>query len=380
VGRLASWRSTDRHSVVDNVAAGLVVVVAQLDVWTPALQTELSGPHWLAFVVLSSLGPLLLLRRRRPLLAVVLITTMVVAWWMVEGVPPIASAVTVAVMIASYSLGRWEPSRLRGLLGLGAIGVALAAHLLLNPDTRNSDALRDELPWILVIIALWLLGAYLRYRSLFVEGLRQAAVQEERARIAREMHDVVAHGLGVMVIQAEAAAEMVATGDPDQARACLEKVQATGRQALADLRATLSALRDDGAAQRHPQPGLTGLDDLMTSVREAGLAVELSVAGVPRPLAPSVSLVAYRLIQEALTNTIKHSAGRSAMVSVTYEPDEVVVHVRDRGPAHPKVLPGTGSGLRGMAERVKGVRGRLDSGPDADGGYQVRAHLPAGQR
>lgn len=379
VSRPPSLGSRDRGRVVDNVVAALVVVLAQLDVWTPALRTELTGPRWLAFLVLTSLGPILLLRRRRPLLTALLICALSGAWWIVERVPPIATSATVAVMIASYSLGRWEPRRRRALIGLTVIGTALAAHLLLNPGTRTWEAARDELPWTLVVIVLWLLGAYLRYRSLYIEGLRRAAVQEERARIAREMHDVVAHGLGVMVIQAEAAEEMVSVGNPDQARSCLQKVQTTGRLALEDLRSTLSALRDDRDPEWHPQPSLSGLDALVESVRAAGLAVELSVIGMPRPVTPQVGLVAYRLIQEALTNTIKHSCGGTATVTLTYETDQVVIHVRDRGPrrAPHRVEIGTGSGLIGMEERVAAVRGQVESGPDGDGGFRVRARIPA---
>jgi signal transduction histidine kinase len=367
----------------DIAAAALVVVLAQLDVWTPALRTHLNGPRWLAFLVLTCLGPALLLRRRRPLLTTVLITVATVTWWTVEGVPPIASAVTVAVMVSSYSLGRWEPSRVRALTGLVIITAALAAHLLLNPATRSWAAARDELPWALVVIVLWLLGAYLRYRSLYVDGLRAAAAHQERTRIAREMHDVVAHGLSVMVIQAEAAEEMITANNHDQAQVCVRKVQLTGRESLADLRSTLYALRDETGTQWHPQPSLDGLDDLVASVREAGLTVDLAVVGTPRPVTPHVGLVAYRLVQEALTNTIRHSTAKAVTVTLTYDLDDIVVQVLDHGPrrgSHHQAPNGTGSGLTGMTERVASVRGQIVSGPDGDGGFQLRARLPAASR
>lgn len=272
-----------RRRVVDTAAVVLVVVLAQLDVWTPALRTELSGPRWLAFVVLTSLGPILLLRRRRPFLTTALITSVSVAWWSAEGVPPIATSATVAVMVSSYSLGRWEPRWGRALTGLVLVVVTLAAHLLLDPATRSWEAARDELPWTLAVIVLWLLGAYLRYRSLYVDGLRTAAAQEEWTRIAREMHDVVAHGLGVMVIQAEAAEEMITGDRPAQAQVCVQQVQRAGRQALKDLRSTLSALRDDSGAEWHPLPSLSGLDDRSRPCARPGSPSSWSWSGRPVP-------------------------------------------------------------------------------------------------
>jgi signal transduction histidine kinase len=369
----ARWRT--RAALLDGAVVGLVVVLAQMDAWTRLLNTDRRGPAWVACLALTGMALTLVLRRQRPLLTVIAISVIVLAWWLVQGVPPVSSAASVALMVASFSVGRWEANRRLALVGAAVVGVVLAVHLLAAPVVTLA-LVRDEAPWVLLVLGLWLLGAYLRYRSLYVLGLREAVAQGERARIARELHDVVAHGVSVMVIQSEAAEELLAHGDPDRAAAALRNVQSVGRDTLTGLRATLGLLRAGPAADRSPQPGVDQAVDLADRMRAAGMDVTLRVRGQSHHLSPAVSLVAYRVMQEALTNTLKHSSARAADVDLTFGSHDLVVQVHDDGPAHDGDHTPGGAGLTGMRERVTAVGGRLQAGPSADGGFAVRATLP----
>jgi signal transduction histidine kinase len=213
------------------------------------------------------------------------------------------------------------------------------------------------------------------------------AVAEERARIARELHDVVAHSVSVMVVQAGAARRQL-DGDPGQARQALGSIESTGRQALAEMRRLLGVLRrdgDDGAAgngagELAPQPGLGDLDTLVSGAQEAGLEVALEVEGMPRPLAAGVDLSAYRIVQEALTNCIKHAGPARATVRLCFGRDELELQVSDDGRGvvgwyDPDREDG-GHGLIGMRERVAVFGGNLEVGPRPGGGFRVDARLP----
>lgn len=207
----------------------------------------------------------------------------------------------------------------------------------------------------------------------------RAAVAEERARIAREMHDVVAHSLSVMVVQAEAAEAMLEV-DPQRAHRPLAAVQDTGRAALADLRRMLGALRqaDADGPDMAPQPGLAGLEALADHVRDAGLPVDLRVEGDPRPLPPGIDLSAYRIVQEGLTNVLKHAGPARAEVVVSYGPDEIALRVTDDGVGPPGDGRNGGHGLVGMRERVAVYGGELTAGPRPAParGFALSARLP----
>ena len=237
------------------------------------------------------------------------------------------------------------------------------------------------------------------------ERARQVALSaaEERARIARELHDVVAHHVSLMAVQSEAAASLL-PGRPDEAGKSVEIIGRTAREALTELRRLLGVLRGpadvDGRATTAPSPSISRLDDVVGQVREAGIAVDLRVEGVPSKLPPRVDLAAYRIVQEALTNTVKHSGAREAAVTVSYEPGYVTVSVTDSGNgavaisvdgkangARSRVavrdggrLPladSGGFGLAGIAERVASCGGKLTVGPGDAGGFAVTARLPA---
>lgn len=206
------------------------------------------------------------------------------------------------------------------------------------------------------------------------------ATERERARIARELHDVVTHNVSVMVIQA-GAARKVMQADPGQAREALLAVEAGGRAAMTELRHVMGLLTTDGdgsdAAGLAPQPGLDGLHTLVQRVRDAGIPVDVKVTGQPRELLPGVELAAYRVVQEALTNTVKHAAGATATVVVDYGTDQLRVEVTDTG-GRPGVSAATGNGhgLIGLRERLALYGGTLQTGRRLSGGYRVRAQFP----
>ena len=207
------------------------------------------------------------------------------------------------------------------------------------------------------------------------EEKAQSAVVEERTRIAREMHDVVAHSVSVMVVQSQAAQRLL-EGEHSAARQALSSIETTGRQALTEMRRLLGTLRrTDAELTLAPQPSLRRLEDLIEQVREAGLPVELRVEGEASSLPPGVDLSAYRIVQEALTNILKHAGPSRAEVVIHYRDDEVEVEVTDDGAGNGKG-GGSKQGLIGMRERVALYGGVLESGKRAGGGYVVRALLP----
>jgi signal transduction histidine kinase len=202
------------------------------------------------------------------------------------------------------------------------------------------------------------------------------AVAAERAAIARELHDVVAHHMSVMVVQA-GAARAVGESDPAAASDALRQIETSGRTGLAEMRRLLGILKADGDGDgRAPQPGLADLGELLDSMRATGLAVEAIVEGSPRPLPPGVDLSAYRIVQEALTNTLRHAGGASARVLVRYEPDALELEIADDGLGPPDGPSTQGHGLIGMRERAQLFGGAFEAGPRPGGGFLVRARLP----
>lgn len=203
----------------------------------------------------------------------------------------------------------------------------------------------------------------------------QIAVADERTRIARDLHDVVAHSVSLIVVQA-GAARMV-RGQPPRAVAALRQVEASGRQALEELRHLVGLLGSQEESDLAPQPGLAQLEKLAATVSSAGLPVQLRITGSRRELPPGLDLTAYRIIQEALTNTLKHAPGASADVHVDFSNGELAVEVLDTGgQTEPINAPQGGHGLTGMRERVAVYRGHLEAGPRSEGGFMVRARLP----
>jgi signal transduction histidine kinase len=210
------------------------------------------------------------------------------------------------------------------------------------------------------------------------EEAAREAVSVERSRIARELHDIVAHHMSVMVVQA-AAARAVAGRDPAAADDALRQIETSGRAGLTEMRRLLEILKSqERGEERAPQPGLARLDELVDGMRATGLSVETVVEGTPHELPPGVDLSAYRIVQEALTNTLKHAGDAHARVLLRYEPGAIEIEVADdgRGAGNGETAGG-GRGLIGMRERVQLFGGTLDSGPRDGGGFVVRARLPA---
>jgi len=257
-----------------------------------------------------------------------------------------------------------------------------ASWLAFDPLTVRAIQYVQGAVWLSPWVVAWLLGAYLRTRRLYVDGLVRereeraaVAVAEERGRIARELHDVIGHSVSVMTVQASAVRRLMR---PEQAkeRQALETVEATGREALAEMRRMVSVLRSaDGAPDLAPLPTLAEVDRLVANFRDAGLDITYEREGEQVPLPPGLDLTAYRLIQEALTNALRHADASRATVRVCYLDTALVLSVRDdgRGPATTSV---PGHGLLGMRERVGVYGGELTAGAAPGGGYELRARLP----
>jgi signal transduction histidine kinase len=239
----------------------------------------------------------------------------------------------------------------------------------------------------------WVFGDSMRYRRAYYTNLEdraarleaerdaqaQIAAAAERARIARELHDVVAHNVSVMVVQADGASYALGS-DPDRARQALAAISATGRQALAEMRRMLGVLRrdEDGTEPgRAPLPGIGQLGELLEQARATGLAVSFTVEGVPQPLPDGAALAAYRIVQESLTNTRKHGGPRAtAEVTLRYLEDALLLRIADDGRGAAAASDGAGHGLTGMRERVAVYGGWVQAGPRPSGGYHVAALLP----
>jgi signal transduction histidine kinase len=378
-----SMRRLLARYVVDLLVAA-VIVLAILEVW---LLEDVEGSPWPLTLFALAWGLPMFARRRFPVAApaitVTLIALQAVIW---DHTVPYSFGTFMMALIAASQfgyLGLTTPGITGGILVFAAVGVAV----LRDPEGSTSDVF-----FVNVIASIaWLIGFAFHERNRrtaelteraeraerTLESEARAAVAEERARIAREMHDVVAHSLSVMVVQAEAAEAML-DADPARARRPLAAVQQTGRDALGELRRMLGALREmaDEDAELAPQPGLAGLDALVDQVRGAGLPVRVRVEGEARPLPSSVDLSAYRIVQEGLTNALKHAGPATAQVVLRYGETEVELEVRDDGRGRAGGADGGGHGLLGMRERVAVCGGDLSAGPLPEGGFALTARLP----
>jgi signal transduction histidine kinase len=310
----------------------------------------------------------LALRRRRP--AVVALVALAAV--KIEGLAGGSTANTIApilpLSVAVYSLAVHAGQR--SLVG----GTITAAVLLVFATATIEDAL---FAGVLLSIP-FALGLVVRNRQQHADRLQAeagVAGERERQRIARELHDVVAHSVGVMTVQA-AAGRRVLERNPEHAAAALEAIEAIGRQALAEMARIVGILRDPGAEQvLEPQPGLRHVHALLDQVRTAGLEVNFEIDATMADLPPGLDLAAYRIVQEALTNAIRHSSARHAHVSVMRRGNEVVIDVEDPGPAR-NGTASSGHGLVGMQERAHLYGGHVDAGRTPSGGFAVRARLP----
>ncbi len=356
-----------------------VTALAGLEIW---LNSSIQ-PKWAALVTEVPLSLSLAWRRTLPLLVLAIVAVGTGLEWSLGVSVNQPLVPLLAIVIAMYSVAVNEPLR-RAVLGFVLVNAGLAVALV--HIRGHADITVGSFAFGTIIAGgAWAAGLVVRSRTQRagalaretkrLEAERAAAVAEERARIARELHDVIAHSVSVMVVQAEAAQEVLKKG-PERAIEPLQAVQDTGRQAMVEMSRLVGLLREAGEeVGLAPQPGLGDLDALLTQVRDAGLQVQLQVEGQPRQLPLGVDLSAYRVVQEALTNTLKHAGPAHAEVIVRYTRDALELEIRDDGPGSGNGHVG-GHGLVGMRERVSVFGGELQAGPRPERGFAVRARLP----
>jgi signal transduction histidine kinase len=373
----SSMRALDRAIVT------LLIVVEVIDLATNA---KLVGPLWLNLAVMTAIALSFLYRRTQPLVTVVFAFAglVVMAVWLTQ--PPDMFAAVLMIILLGYAAGRHVGGR-PSMTAL-AIGVTVIVTLSLIYDPKDVF-----FPVTFFWILPWVVGRTSRNQTILARELAEKAeraqhareederraIATERSRIARELHDVLAHNLSVMVVQASGARQVLEK-DPARAVEAAALIERTGREALAELRHLFGPVRrGDGVALSGP-PSIARLDELARRARAAGLRVELRVTGDSVELPAGIDLAAYRIVQEALTNTLKHSAGASARVTVAYEPNELVLGVEDDGEGTREGYElgdaGGGHGLAGMRERAAVYGGVVQAGREPGGGFAVRARLP----
>ncbi|MEV3932093.1 MULTISPECIES: sensor histidine kinase [unclassified Streptomyces] len=352
-----------------------------------------------AVPIAVGLSVVVALRRRLPERMLLLAILMGLAQLLLGVRPGVADFALLVITYTVATVGERRASRL-------ALGCSLSAAGLSRlrwPDEAPGGGWVQSVGYVVIMtvpfVLAWVLGDSIRTRRAYFSQLEEraarlerereaqskVAVAAERARIARELHDVVAHNVSVMVVQADGAA-YVMDASPDQARQALETISGTGRQALAEMRRLLGVLRTGDSQESGeyvPQPDVEQIEELVGKVRETGLAVDFKIEGTPRPLPSGVELTAYRIVQEALTNTRKHGGpDAGASVRLVYFDDGLGLLVEDDGRGSPHELyedggaDGAGQGMIGMRERVGMVGGTLDAGPRQGGGFRISALLP----
>lgn len=375
----------------DLLPALAIAAVAAVDSfqWTGGQQPT-SSQRW-SYLVVSVLAVAgMLFRRRAPLVVVITLAIVFRAWGSIffpPGAGQIPFAPVLVMPVLAYNTGA-HTRGWRALVGGAALVLFTASGFL---TLLRGEQLGNQLPFAVIMAVAWLIGKGMqRYRDLTTslraqtmqleqerEERARLAVALERARIARELHDVIAHSVSVMVVQA-AAERRVLGQEREQTRDVLEMIERTGRQALVEMRRMLGVLRKtDDPLLLAPQPGLADLDGLLEQIREAGLPVALHVEGIRVPLPAGVELSAYRIVQEALTNTLKHAGRAHAVVTLRYLAGSLELNVVNDGEGvGASSASNGGHGLNGMRERVAMLGGSLHAGPRQSGGFAITASLP----
>jgi signal transduction histidine kinase len=367
----------------DYVLAGLIGAVYLGEIW---LGGNVADNRATGAVVAAAFAAALALRRRMPWLALVAgLAVIELDNTVIEGIAE-TGAFLVGFIVAIYSAGRYGRGR-----GLAASLVLMLAVPLAAFEPGEPVGLSDIAFFLGFFGGPFGAGRIVRYRSererllldrtsaleLERDEKARVAVVEERTRIARELHDVVAHAISVIVVQARGG-RRVLDEEPDDAREAFDVIERAGEQALVEMRRLLEILRDDGEeVGLAPQPSLSRIGELAASLTSAGLPVEVTVEGDAVELPPGIDVSAYRIVQEALTNALKHAGPARAKVVVRYRPDELELEVLDDG-AGTGNGGGSGHGLAGIRERVDVYGGALESGRRREGGYALRARLPLG--
>jgi signal transduction histidine kinase len=390
IGKLQRWRHSVSPAALDAGVAAVVAVAITLTIGVATEEDATRSPDALAYLLGLTVAALLLARRQWPMgvligsIGVLFVyyslqypafspaVPLAAAAYFAAAAGHIRPAATILGGVVVFGVG-WqtlgEDKSLASVVGTGTLAdiALLAAVLLLGEAVRNRRAWAEEVR--------------LRLRRAEEDRERDAArrVEEERLRIARELHDVLAHTVAGLNVQAGVAGDVI-DDDPEQAKSALRMIREQSRAAMAELKATVGLLRAGATdAPRSPAPGLAELEALVQTAAGAGVEIEVSVAGGARPLPAAIDLTAYRILQESLTNVVRHAHASTARVLVRYDPDALVVQVDDDGRGAAQTANGAGRyGLIGMRERAAAVGGTLETGQRPGGGFRVHAELPTG--
>src|SRR6266511_3656730 len=385
-------RMPARSWVADGLLALAVLAVNFSSAFLSGV-TEVNLTSWrstdaLGFLLLS-LGPLALVVRRLWPLPVLAVTLAAATLYSARHYPE--GGTGWAIFVALYTVAVVEDRRRLVVAAAATVALlAVASELVFYRSTMFDG---EPLYFAVLMLSAWWLGEAVRNRRAYVAELRERAeqaertreeearrrVDEERLRIARELHDVVSHSIGVISVQAGVAAHLLERR-PDKAGEALATIRQASDEALGELHAMLGVLRQpDGRAPLAPAPGLAQLDALVAQAEGAGLRVEVAVQGAAN-LPPAVDLACYRIVQESLTNVVRHAGASHATVTVAADGDALVVEVTDDGTGTPASGNGARQGIVGMRERARALGGTLQAGPAPEGGFRVSARLPTGGR
>ena len=359
-----------RTLAADAVLAVVLALISVVGTWGAGQRPgDFRAVDGLAFA-LAVVAALSLACRRISPVATLAVATLAASTYLFLGYA--YGPILLSFLIAVYTVARHLPLR-RAALASGAALLVLLTHLLAGRGLGLIGLIPGS-AWVVVPFAL---GTTMRLNSENASRTRAEQARkyadEERLRVAQEVHDVVGHGLSAINMQAEIALHVLAR-KPEQAQAALAAISRTSREALDELRVTLSLVRDTGET-RAPLAGLARLDDLVERMSETGVPVRVEVSGEKRALPTAVDLTAYRVVQESLTNVLRHAAGATAVVRLGFEPEVVTVEVSDTGTGQPARFE-EGHGLAGMRERVTALGGSVTAGTVAGGGFRVHARLP----
>ena len=370
---------------IDVVVAAVFTALTQYEIWigpAPIFNEPVTGSHLVLSLVALAFTLPLAFTRALPIPPLVI----VMAMWALPP-PPGISLNLLALFVAMLLVVYLAATSTSGRTAVAAAAIVVASQVVSDLAKGNLSA--DLGTWVFLALA-WVLGKTVRFGQLRGDQLAlkaaelerrrdadvQVALVVERSRIARELHDVVAHSVSLMVLQAGAARQAL-DWQPGRARQPLLAIEATGREAMGELRRMLTVLRDDSeVGELAPQPSLRQLEVLLAQMQAAGMPVRLAMEGSVDDLPKGVDLSAYRIIQEALTNSLKHSSHSKVDVLVRHIDNAIEVEVQDAGPALNRDAPGVGHGLIGMRERTALYGGVFKAGPRNDGGFDVKATLP----
>jgi len=376
------WISVDRRAV-DIAIAAVALALIEVASWADPnpVGDPIGGPAWFVALLPLCWALPLLWRRTRAFAVVCAVFGGVVLQGLLSWDAPEGLEMIWVFSVATYSVGAYSTRR----AAWAGLAVALAGYGVYAAADRNIRTGRAGELWagaffLAGVVACWLIGTLVRQRRERLDLTARAteletsaanAVAEERARLARDLHDIVSHNLSVMVVQAAGAR---ARGSSDAST--LEKIERSGRASLVEMRRLLGVLRAEGEqAALTPQPGIAEVAELVRHVCDSGVPVELDITGDYGHVPPAIGLSAYRIVQEALTNIVKHAGAARAVVRIDVLPEAVHIEVSDDGDPQPQ-QESTGHGLVGMRERVALLHGELRAGPGPNGGFEVRAALP----